>query len=166
MSGSSGLIPTPFAQLSVSLTGAWPWRISYTDGSAVYQDSGIAQQPSVYSVFPQITTTYTLLSVQDRHCPGAAIGQVVMPALPVGLASEALDSGIRVYPNPADDFILIAISGVELPSHAIHLYDALGRDMQPPIDATEDGYRLDVSLLAKGMYVLRVGDSVWHWVVQ
>src|SRR5690606_13667561 len=106
---------------SVSLTGAWPWRISYTDGNAVFQDSGITQQPSVYSVYPQTTTTYSLLSVHDRFCPGSAIGQVILQGMPVSIESEIISSRIRVYPNPADAFILIAVSGVEMPSNAIHL---------------------------------------------
>ena len=61
---------------------------------------------------------------------------------------ELVQSKIRIYPNPAKDFIIIS-SDEKLKSAAI--YDNLGRLIK-----MENSDKLDISGLAKGSYLIKI----------
>lgn len=62
----SGSVCDGATNVTVTLTGQQPWTITYTDGiNPPTVVAGINSSPYVFSVSPSITTTYTLLSVND-----------------------------------------------------------------------------------------------------
>ncbi len=89
----------------ISLTGATPWSITYTDGTTPVTIPGIVSSPYTLNVSPTSTTTYTLTAVSDNNGPGTLVGNidviVTVNALPVpsitGDASACEGSVGNVY---------------------------------------------------------------------
>lgn len=77
-------------QLSVSLTGASPWSLTWTDGTSPTSVSGLSASPYIIPVTPTANTTYSFLSLQDLHCPNNslnAITSITTEAIPSATAS-------------------------------------------------------------------------------
>ena len=75
---------------------------------------------------------------------------------------ESVDYKVIVYPNPADDFVTIAIDG-RTDGADVQIADMLGRVVgRYRIAAGESGITLDVSSFAAGNYLVRIisGDRV------
>ncbi len=78
--GSATICQGSSTDLSTSLTGTGPWSVIWSDGLA----QSIGSSPATRTVTPLATTTYTITSVLDAHCAGAASGgAVVTVGLPV-----------------------------------------------------------------------------------
>ena len=74
MSGSSTIPPGYSANIRIDFTGNSPWSISYTDGTDTITINNITYTPYYLTVSPSVTTTYTILSVQNSGCVGVAVG--------------------------------------------------------------------------------------------
>lgn len=66
--GNATICPGASTNLSVALTGAAPWNLSYSDGADVYNVEGILSSPYTFSVSPILTTTYKITSLTDANC--------------------------------------------------------------------------------------------------
>lgn len=84
MSGGGIIIPGFSTTIVVDLTGNPPWYISYTDGSSTFWETGITTTPYYIPVSPSVTTTYTLLSVDDATCSGTFSGSAIVDVSGVG----------------------------------------------------------------------------------
>lgn len=73
------------AQLTVSLTGASPWNITWTNGVTPISVTGITNNPYTFNVTPTATTTYSLTQVSD----------------PCGVGTVSGTARIQLLPNPA-----------------------------------------------------------------
>ena len=77
-------------------------------------------------------------------------------------ASDVLPSEIeiRIFPNPASESLIIQLTGEYPRPFKIGVFDILGRSVFPVEETLGGGgpqsYKLDVSRLAPGMYVVRV----------
>ncbi len=78
----------------------------------------------------------------------AAIQKVELKLQVKGL----LPQGVQVYPNPSSDYLFVEATDI----HSLNLLDMSGRELDLSHTNTEKGYKLDVSALAAGVYVL-------HW---
>jgi len=56
------------ATISFSLTGAAPWSVVYTDGTSNFTINNIPASPFSITVHPIVTTTYSILSMNDASC--------------------------------------------------------------------------------------------------
>jgi|GEM_PF-4161386 len=73
----------------------------------------------------------------------------------------------HVYPNPATDYIDIAVAGNRSINDVVNVYDVLGNVVLSTSAGTpsEGGHiRLDVSGLAAGVYFVRVGGKMYDFV--
>lgn len=77
--------------LSVALTGSGPWSLVWSDGVT---QSGVASSPATRDVTPLSTTTYTVLTVADTTCAGAATGSAVVTVNPVPSATLTVPSRV------------------------------------------------------------------------
>jgi len=59
---------------------------------------------------------------------------------------------ISVYPNPAQDYLNIKTDGINLNDTDIHIYDVVGKKVHASITNS----RIDVSALAKGVYLIKI----------
>jgi len=88
---------------------------------------------------------------------------------PVSVA-DGSDEQIYITPNPATDYIDIAVAGNRTLKDAIRVYDVLGNTVlsSPACSAgtpSKGGHiRLDVSGLAPGVYFVRVGGKMYKFV--
>jgi hypothetical protein len=72
-------------------------------------------------------------------------------------AAEDID--IKVYPNPASDYIDLVCMQSRLLSGmgvVVEFYNLLGQQFYPKMDDVDDGLRIDVKELPKGVYLLKL----------
>lgn len=77
--------------------------------------------------------------------------QAVGQSVPLSVAKNEIE-GLKVYPNPAKDYITIESKNVKLTS--VELYNVLGSKVLSSKSLTND--RLNVSGVSKGIYMLQV----------
>jgi hypothetical protein len=65
------------ALIRVHFTGFPPWDFSYTNGVQTSNFEGITSNPYSLYVSPEVTTTYTITSIEDNLCGGEAAGSPV-----------------------------------------------------------------------------------------
>jgi len=78
------------------------------------------------------------------------------------------ENNIKVYPNPATDFIVIEFSGsLVAEEFEIEGFDVLSRRFyRTKKSAKNSKIRINIQKWNPGMYVLRVGDGYWKVVVK
>ena len=75
ISGNARICAGETVRLDVVLTGVAPWRIEYNDGNGnVFVENNIMSSPHSLFVQPPVSSTYNLVSVQDRNCTGTVSG--------------------------------------------------------------------------------------------
>lgn len=72
--GTTAICEGNSTDLTFNLTGTPPWTIKFSDGTNTQTIPFIGVTPYNYTVTPLVTTTYTLVSVEDSHCTGAVAG--------------------------------------------------------------------------------------------
>ena len=73
------------------------------------------------------------------------------------LSAPAEVAGYRIYPNPATDVLNIEIpTSVDASAVSVSVYDMRGAEVK---NARFEGNLLNVSQLAKGVYLLRITDG-------
>jgi hypothetical protein len=82
------------------------------------------------------------------------------------------DMGLKVYPNPAGNYIEISIpepnNGLQPLVQKVQIFDMLGIDVSSAgwgvSGADGGGFRIDVSHLPTGVYFIRIGDKAAKFV--
>lgn len=75
-----------------------------------------------------------------------------------GTQDPELRAQIKVYPNPADEYIDIDLSQIKT-QLKIGIYDLSGRKYDQLIEVQGDVVRVDTKHLPTGIYMLRIGDG-------
>ncbi len=68
VSGSETINAGQYTDITFNLSGTPPWTLTYTDGTTPVTISNILTSPKVISVNPQVTTTYTISTLNDALC--------------------------------------------------------------------------------------------------
>lgn len=78
ISGNATICSGLNTNITLDLTGTSPWEVIYSDGTQNDTLTGLTNNQEVYTVNPNTTTTYSLVSVSDANCSVAAIGNVLI----------------------------------------------------------------------------------------
>jgi len=102
--------------LDITLTGAAPWTVTYSDGTSTFTINSITASPYKLVVSPTVNTTYSLISVTDANCSNTATGSAAIsvgtPITPVryttinataNLPKDLFPPGARVF-TPTDQY--------------------------------------------------------------
>ena len=71
---------------------------------------------------------------------------------------EAQSNIVTIYPNPANDFIIINYPG-QKEIVTVTIYDAIGKLIKQETRKNELQIKLDVKLLEPGIYFIQVSDN-------
>lgn len=75
LSGYGVIVSGEQTSIKVDLLGTPPWEITYSDGEKNYTLSDIQSSPYSITVSPEVTTTYSMVSVTDATGAGETDGQ-------------------------------------------------------------------------------------------
>lgn len=78
LAGNTNFCVGSSANLAVTLTGATPWSITFTDGTSTFTRTGINASPYSLSVTPTANTTYTLTGVSNPCGTGVVNGSATV----------------------------------------------------------------------------------------
>ena len=106
------------------------------------------------SVSPSVTTTYT---VTGTNACGTATATVVQNVSPCTGIEEIAGAGeISIYPNPANDYVSIAVPASISSAHAtVEVTDALGKVVLTE-NINTDVTTLRITTLEDGVYFFKV----------
>ncbi|WP_421751291.1 fibronectin type III domain-containing protein [Croceimicrobium sp.] len=100
-----------------------------------------------------------VLTVNDTtDCYSVAMDSTTIE-VNIGLEENPLQTSLAVYPNPASDYINVEFDVVNSANAKIRLLDAQGRALSESNERAQGDqfrYRLDVSQLASGVYILEI----------
>lgn len=82
----------------------------------------------------------------------------------ISVDENHLDSGINIYPNPANNVVNVKIDNYET-DDMITITDVSGRTLIAET-VTNDEMKVDVSNLSKGLYIIKVGDVIEKFVIE
>lgn len=91
VSGSASICAGNSTNLSIALTGAAPWDLTWADGLV---QSAIASSPATRSVSPTSTMSYSVTTIADANCAGAGSGSATITVMPVPSATIAAPAAI------------------------------------------------------------------------
>ncbi|MEQ8323108.1 MAG: PKD domain-containing protein [Vicingaceae bacterium] len=109
---------------------------------------------------PQVSTTYTVSGANNFCAMGSGTAQSVITVITTGLDESAFAGGtIRIFPNPADDLIIMTYSNLKVPLEKWTLFDQLGRKQAEQLTLNKDGngtLTIPSKSLPNGQYLLRL----------
>ena len=134
---------------TITLTGSGANTYNWTS-----QVSGSVFQGPIITDTPNATTIYSLTGTDANGCKGTAIQPVSVGAC-TGVNDQGALSGVKVYPNPFSDKIIVETNGNI--TRNITLTDITGRILMTA--AFEAKTELSLGSLAGGIYYLKVASG-------
>jgi len=85
VSGDAPICASGSASISIALTGAAPWNLTWSDG---FTQNDVASSPATRSVSPAATTSYTVTNLTDANiCSNTGAGSATITVNPLPTAS-------------------------------------------------------------------------------
>lgn len=114
---------------------------------------------------PYISTVYNTCAIAGGALtPTGNLGQFGLEVVLAGtctLSTDTIDgvsNKVSIYPNPAKDFINIEL-GSTLEKATISVYNTIGQIVIPSQVINTNSIRLNISSLAKGVYIIKVNNG-------
>jgi hypothetical protein len=111
LSGTATICAGASTNLSVDLTGAQPWSITYTDGTTPVTIAGIASSPYSISVSPASTKTFSVTAISDVNCAGTSFTGT--PTVTVNPKPTATLSGTTAICTGASTNLNVVLTGTQ-----------------------------------------------------
>ncbi len=86
------------------------------------------------------------------------LSQTLPACLGVGIEKPRVDESVKIYPNPANDYVMIDFS-VENNNCVVTMMDIEGRVIKQIKNVKGNQLKLDVSELVKGVYILNITNE-------
>lgn len=149
------------------------WSSAVCDGNVCYLEQ-VSVSPIPFTIEADSQANFDVYFYPDNQ-PGTGTVQViawvegdsantvivgtfkgtVLPAVTAVAPTET--EKITVYPNPAQDYILIKNNPVN--AAAVEVYDMTGKKMLYSSQQTSDNWKLDIHTFVKGVYAVRIVDA-------
>jgi len=133
-------------QLDMAMTKT---RVIYSD------DQGVSWQMLMVSDLLldqlEISSTHELIAFNQSN---QEVQEVILSASQ--LALKETETFLRIYPNPADQYLNIEHQFADLKASDIQLYSSIGQSMKLDLNAEDQSFTLDVSQLSPGMYYINI----------
>jgi len=101
ISGDARICSGDETTLTVDLTGEPDWSFFWSDGTSTFEVTGVASSPYTFNVSPDVTTTYTIVSVTDGNgCTAAGAGSAKVDIGPVALAAHVFGCAGEIVEVP------------------------------------------------------------------
>ncbi len=168
---------TQTVTLNFNLTPGTSYQLGNTAGTLVdmYRNNTGSGYPYNVGSLVSITAAdagssfyyyYYNWEVQKADCQSAATAITASISICTGLNNATAENSIRVYPNPASDYLTFAISSDILSStKSIEIYDALGKLVNTVLVSSEQ-IQINVSDLARGVYTCRIVNTTNQIIVK
>lgn len=123
LTGSASVVPGQPASLTLTFTGEEPWRGTLSTGASF----SATTSPTVLSIQPSQTTSYSVATVENSCGLGTSTGQALITVLlPTEIAPFA-GGYLHIYPNPTKDVIYVTLSTGQKKETNLRLHDGQGR---------------------------------------
>ncbi|MBL7783966.1 MAG: T9SS type A sorting domain-containing protein, partial [Saprospiraceae bacterium] len=118
-----------------------------------------------------VNGTYTVSLVASNSCGASVFQQMIeVTTGSVGTQQEELEPGILMYPNPANNYLVVDASGVKTIVKRIRLLDFSGRIMIETNEIQGGKTTITLSQLPAGAYWVEVmvetGQQRWIFIKQ
>ncbi len=134
----------PGAVYAWSITGA-SWRISGSGSSITLNVDSKATAVLKVTVTGQCDVATRTLTITSDF---------------VNIEDYAAENNILVYPNPATDYVDVRVLDIPTDNPSIHVYNIMGGLIKQQA-ITDKVTRIDLSNLATGIYILKVGNRTF-----
>ncbi|MBN2668394.1 MAG: T9SS type A sorting domain-containing protein [Bacteroidales bacterium] len=91
----------------------------------------------------------------------------------VGMKEIKARNNIKIYPNPAKDYVVIetthdveTIHELSLQIKSVQFYDLTGQLVKSSVIDTSQAFTIDISDLQKGIYIIKVGEQINKLIIQ
>lgn len=113
---------------------------------------------SCMNIFTQNQKARILAVIQNSPRRSTLPGSLACQA-PLRVSEFELFDNVKLYPNPANDFVIINISqGQDLPD-SYGIYNALGQQVQQVKVSTSNDLTVNTASLSKGIYFLKINKE-------
>jgi PKD repeat protein len=108
VSGTATICNGSSTTISVALTGAQPWALTWSDGTTPTVVTGITTNPYTFSPSPSANTTYTVTALSDNNTCTAQAGDMTGSALISVDNTISLTIGATVQVCDYSDFVTLS----------------------------------------------------------
>lgn len=143
---------------SITLTwdanGAEKWAVQYRkQGATVWTLGSNNITAATYTIGGLEEATVYEYQVQ-AICDGTTSEWTQVASQTTGIDSRLLES-IKLYPNPASDYVEVRVSDNDVKMSRLEVYDVYGKLLNE-VEVIDNPTRINVSSLSNGMYYVRV----------
>ena len=150
--GFSFITDTLTATFTDTSSGAVSWAWDFGDGSSVDTN----QSPS-HTYAAAVDSTYNVCLTVTNICGSNSTCMDVTVMTTTGIFPGRLALGsVKVYPNPANDLLIVEINDLNNGSYDVELYDHMGRLVRSYQDQSSGKLKINRKNLGAGLYLLRV----------
>jgi photosystem II stability/assembly factor-like uncharacterized protein len=149
-----GLASSRLGQMLITENGGKTWRTEYLTGEKPEGYERIANHIQI----PNRNTVYVVYGSQYIY---------KWTINTTDIAEQSQSPEVILTPNPAGDYVDIAVAGNRTLKDAVRVYDVLGVCvLTHPLTPSREGerIRINVSGLAAGVYFIRVGGRMYKFV--